>query len=568
MERLNRPPHRRSKPPPPPRTITILDAINDPNLFAPHFKNRKTWQPWFSFLASLFGLPLSPDQLDTYRAHTGRTDQPKLPFREAWLVVGRRGGKSFILALTAVYLACFHEWRKFLNVGERGTVMIVAADRKQARTIMRYITGLLRSVPMLRQLIENSTAERITLRNRIIIEIHTASYTSTRGYTIVAALLDELAFWPSDEQSAQPDVEVLNAIKPGMATIPDAMLLCASSPHARRGALWDSYHRHYAKDRDPVLVWRAATRDMNATVPQKFIDQHLEDDPARAAPEYLAEFRSDIEGFVSREAVTACVSVGVRENPPMGGFRYYAFVDPSGGSSDAITLAISHRERTGDVVVIDAVREIRPPLSPEAVVREFALLLKSYGVTKVVGDKYAGMWPREQFRKHGLTYETSELTKSDLYLNLLPLINSTRIDLLDHPRLFNQLISLERRTARSGKDSIDHPPGAHDDVANSVAGAAVLAAARRTPMRFSQEVKQWAAIPQRVEGRWISFGVRKRALVNIDQRPGTLPSSPAPEPVMPRSPGISASGRLVDGTSTTRTPMTEFIQTINSRDQP
>jgi phage terminase large subunit-like protein len=264
MERLERAPPRSR-----PKTVTIIDACADPNLFGPHFRNKKTWAPWFSFLATLFGLPLTPDQLDTYRQHTGRTDPPTTPHREAWLVVGRRGGKSFVLALTAVYLATFHDWRRFLNVGERGTVMIVAADRKQARTIMRYITGLLRSVPMLRQLIENSTAERITLRNRIIIEIHTASYTSTRGYTIVAALLDELAFWPSDEQSAQPDVEVLNAIKPGMATIPDAMLLCASSPHARRGALWDSYHRHYGKDHDPVLVWRAATRKMNATVPQR-----------------------------------------------------------------------------------------------------------------------------------------------------------------------------------------------------------------------------------------------------------------------------------------------------------
>jgi hypothetical protein len=563
MERLERAPR---QPPPRPKTVTILDAINDPNLFGPHFKNRKTWNAWFSFLATLFGLPLTPDQLSTYRQYTGRTDPPTQPHREAWLVVGRRGGKSFVLALTAVYLACFHDWRKFLNVGERGTVMIVAADRKQARTIMRYIQGLLRSVPMLRQLVENGTEERINLRNRITVEIHTASYTSTRGYTIVAALLDELAFWPSDEASAQPDVEVLNAIKPGMATIPDAMLLCASSPHARRGALWDSYHRHYGKDHDPVLVWRAATREMNATVPQKFIDQHLEDDPARAAAEYLAEFRSDIEGFVSREAVTACVSQGVREYPPTGGIRYWAFVDPSGGSSDSMTLAIGHRERTGDVVVIDAIREIKPPFSPEAVVREFALLLKGYGIGRVVGDKYAGEWPREQFRKHGLAYETSEHTKSDLYLNLLPLINSTRIDLLDHPRLFNQLIGLERRTARSGKDSIDHPPGAHDDIANAVAGAAGLAA-RKTPLRISQSVKEWASIPQRVDGRWISFGIRSPALVNIDPRPGAVPVGSPPTPVLPVAPGVSASSRLLDGTSTTRTPTTTFISTLNPRSE-
>jgi hypothetical protein len=69
--------------------------------------------------------------------------------------------------------------------------------------------------------------------------------------------------------------------------------------------------------------------------------------------------------------------------------------------------------------------------------------------------------------------------KSDIYLNLLPLINSDRVELLDHPRLTAQLCSLERRTSRGGKDSIDHPPGAHDDVVNAAAGAIIYAAQRR-----------------------------------------------------------------------------------------
>jgi hypothetical protein len=61
-------------------------------------------------------------------------------------------------------------------------------------------------------------------------------------------------------------------------------------------------------------------------------------------------------------------------------------------------------------------------------------------------------------------------------VHLLPLLNSGRIELLDHQRLVAQLCGLERRTSRAGKDSIDHVPGSFDDVANCVAGAAVLAA--------------------------------------------------------------------------------------------
>jgi hypothetical protein len=104
--------------------------------------------------------------------------------------------------------------------------------------------------------------------------------------------------------------------------------------------------------------------------------------------EYGAQFRNDIESFVSREAVEACVTPGVRERPPVSDVRYSAFVDPSGGSADSMTLAIGHR--LDDVTVLDAVRERRPPFSPEDVVAEFAALLKSYRITKVQGDRYAG----------------------------------------------------------------------------------------------------------------------------------------------------------------------------------
>jgi hypothetical protein len=116
-----------------------------------------------------------------------------------------------------------------------------------------------------------------------------------------------------------------------------------------------------------------------------------------------------------------------------------------------------------------------PLFSPDDVVKEFAGTLKSYGIARVKGDRYGGEWPREVFRKHGVEYSVADKAKNDLYRDLLPLLNSGRVELLDLPRLVAQLCSLERRTARGGRDSIDHPPGAHDDVANCVAGVAVTA---------------------------------------------------------------------------------------------
>jgi hypothetical protein len=456
--------------------VNIIEAATDPKVFGPFFKDAQTWSAWRTFLKVLFGIPLDGGERQLFRECTGREEPEKGGHSEAWLIIGRRGGKSFVLALIAVFLASFRDWRPFLGPGEVATIMVIAQDRRQARHIMRYVKGLLGGVPMLARSVRGETRETITLTNRVLIEIHSASFRSTRGYTIVAALLDELAFWPTDN-AAEPDYEVVNAISPGMATIPGAMLLCASSPYARKGALWDAHRKHFGKDGDPVLVWQADTRRMNPTVPQRWIDEKMERDPASAAAEYGAQFRSDIESFINREAVEACVSIGVRERPPLSGTWYKAFVDPSGGSgTDSMTMAIGHRE--GGHAVIDVVREVRPRFSPEAVVEEFCPLLRAYHVSSVQGDKFAGEWPREQFKKRGISYEPAARPKSDLYRDLLPAINSRRIELLDHPRLVQQIVGLERRTAWGGRDSIDHADGQHDDIANACAGLTAMLASK------------------------------------------------------------------------------------------
>jgi hypothetical protein len=455
----------------------IIDAIHDQRLFADWFSDDwSSWNAWFAFLAALFALPMDDAQLAIYRECSGRSDPPKAIAREAWLVCGRRAGKSFILALVAVFLAAFHDYRPYLSPGERGTILIIAADRKQARVILRYVSALLKGVPMLQTLISRETAEGFDLANSVSIEVATCSFRSVRGYTLVAGLLDEVAFWRA-EDSSEPDFEVLNALRPGMSTIPNSMLLCASSPYARRGVLWEAHRQHHGKEHDPTLVWQAATRIMNPSVPQSFIDAEMERDPASAQAEYLAKFRADIEAFISREAVEACISAGTYERGRVEGFKYTAFCDPSGGSSDSMTLAIAHKE--SGLAVLDAIRERKPPFSPEDVVDDFASLLKTYGITKVLGDRYAGEWVKEPFRKHHISYESAAKPKSDLYRDFLPIVNSRKADLLDHPKLLQQLVGLERRVARSGKDSIDHAPGAHDDICNAAAGALVNVGARK-----------------------------------------------------------------------------------------
>ncbi len=459
--------------------MNLIEACKDPELFRPWFKDPATWQAWFAFLGALFALPMTEDQLDLYKQCTGRDAAPAAPSEESWLICGQRSGKSFVMALVAVYLGTFKSYVQYLQTGERAMVLVIAADRRQARVCMRYVSGLLNRIPMLKAMIDNETTLSVDLANSVTIEIGTASYRTTRGYTYAAAIADETAYWPGDD-AAEPDYLILDSIRPGLATIPGAMLLCASSPYSRRGALWDAYRRFYGKADGP-LVWRAATRTMNPTVSQAVIDRALERDEASAKSEYLAEFRSDLEALLTREAIAAVIDEGVRERPRDSRLQYVGFVDPSGGSSDSMTLGIAHRE--GERAVVDAVRERRPPFSPEAVVQEFAQLLKAYGLGTVQGDRYGGEWPRERFRAHGIDYRLADMTRSELYLALVPAINSGLVDLIDNPRLENQLIALERRTSRGGRDMVDHPPNGHDDLANAVAGAIARCMTRKAIVR-------------------------------------------------------------------------------------
>jgi hypothetical protein len=475
--------------------MNILEALNDDNLFAPHFRG-PSWASWRAFLAALFALPMGAAAAAIYRAATGRHNCPASPFHEAALIVGRRGGKSRALATIAVFLATFRDYAQFLAPGEVATVAVLAANRAQARIIFRYIIGLLRGIPLLSSMVAGETGEAIELSNRVVIEIGTASFRTIRGYSFAAILCDEIAFWRSDETSANPDTEILRALRPGMANIPGSILLMASSPYAKRGELYSAHRRHFGKDDARVLVWKADTATMNPGIDPAIISEAYESDPEAARAEYGAEFRDDLADFVTREIVDACTAWGRSELPPEPGVTYAAFCDPSGGANDAMTLAVAHL-RDGAVCVLDSVLEVRPPFDPERAVAECAAVLRRFGVTRVVGDRYASEWPKARFREHGIVFEQSARPKSDIYHDLLPLLNARRIELLEHPRLSAQLVGLERRTARGGRDSIDHTPGGHDDLANAAAGVLVNLDLDRRPalVQLRDLLNDGAALP-------------------------------------------------------------------------
>jgi hypothetical protein len=354
----------------------------------------------------------------------------------------------------------------------------LACDREQAKIVLGYTHAYFTDVPLLKQMVERETAQGFELSNAVDIAVATNSFRVARGRAVLCAILDEVAFYRS-EDSATPDVETFRALEPGLASLRDSMMIGISSPYRRKGLLYSKFQKHFGTDDDDdVLVIRAPTTALNPTIDPAIIDKALRDDPEAARAEWLAEWRDDLADFVGIEALRACVKDGVHERRPERRHRYTAFVDPSGGASDSMTLAISHRE--ADTVILDALREFRAPFNPEAAVAEFADLLKKYRLARVTGDRYAGEWPSTAFRRHGVHYVTSDRSKSEIYLDALPLLNAGAADLLDNERLLNQLAGLTRRTTRGGRDSIDHAPGAHDDLANAACGALVMAESKRT----------------------------------------------------------------------------------------
>jgi phage terminase large subunit-like protein len=188
---------------------TIVEALEHPDLWRRWLRDDpSTWSAWFAFLRALFGLMLSKAELKIFQECTGRTTPRAGGYLEATLIIGRRGGKSLVLAICAVFLAVFKKWPGV--AGERKVIIVCASTARQARSIHNYCRALITEVPALAPMLIRETATELDLDNGISIVIEVADYRSVRGTSICAALLDEVAFWQAE--GASPDKEVVTAV--------------------------------------------------------------------------------------------------------------------------------------------------------------------------------------------------------------------------------------------------------------------------------------------------------------------------------------------------------------------
>lgn len=449
-------------------------------LAGPEFSG-PTWAAWRVIARLIDGDAqlLNPEERVLALKLTGRTVLPTTAPREVFIGAGRRGGKSRFGALVATWLAAA-EYPQ-LAAGETAIIAHIAPDKRQAEIDLDYARGIVKGSKLLRAELIGDTADGLEFAHRTRLEVATASYRTVRGRTLAGGIIDESAFLRADD-SALPDKELVRALRPGLLTL-RGLLLVISSPHRKLGILYDAHRKFYGNDAAMHGIYiQATSRELNPRIDEQDVAEAMEDDAAAAQSEYLGLFRADLQGFIDDATVDGAIVPGRRMLPRSLTCKHVAFCDPSGGRADSFTLGIAHQEpppaggRQAGRVVLDVLQAVAPPFDPEVAVSGIAETLKSYGLSEVHGDQYAGEWVSAAFRRHGVTYRPSELTRSEIYLEVLPLFSQGRVELLDLPVLRTQLLVLERRTRAGGKDSVDHPRGAHDDYCNSACGALRLAA--------------------------------------------------------------------------------------------
>jgi len=462
--------------------VNIVEAIKDAQLFRPFLADKRgsiaTWHNWLGALRVLYGLPVAGNRREVVRQCSGREPDllPKDGFDAALFLTGRRSGKSRIAAIIGAYESVIAGHEHKLDKGEQGLVAICAPTKPQSRIVKGYMRAIFEA-PLLASYVERETQPGFDLVNGIRVEVITGDFRVVRGFTLVAAIIDEIAFMGLDEESmVKSDTELIRAVQPALATT-NGKLIAITTPYAKKGWCYKTYQKNHANNEGRVLVLNCPSRLLNPTLSQRIIDQALAEDLAAAKSEYLGEFRDDVGEYLPRSVITALVVEGRDELQPNPENLYVAFCDVSGGRGDDAALAIAHKhERT---VVVDLIRRYRPPFNPHEVCADMAGELRRFRIKRITGDNYAADFTAKAFENCGISYRKCEKVKSALYLELLPRLCSREIELLDNDVLVNQLAGLERRTRSGGKDIIDHPARGHDDVANAVAGVAELAATKR-----------------------------------------------------------------------------------------
>jgi hypothetical protein len=497
-------------------------AISDRKLLGEHWKTLST--PQKVVLKAFYGLSLSDEELETWAILQGNCTYDELGYTTGWkpleyvpkeyhtlvLNVGRRSGKTDRIMSTAfAYEVTLGGHAQYVRPGQEFKALFVAQTIDDAMRNMQFPRMNLEESPLLKEAFDGTPLDKIIrLKNGLDIVAEPPTIKSSRGHAIPVVLLDEFAFWYTNEGAANPDYEVLAAVRYSMAQFPHAKKLLGTTPWVEEGLAYKyskagtegrllkcddcanaqaelCSHKLKAREAyDGVLVIRATTAQMqNPLITRPRLVVIFNEDPDSFPRESRAEFIKSKSGFLNPEKVERAVWKGKfahdalpRRNRPEDPVPIYiATLDPA-FRKDSFTFQICHHDpRLG--VVQDRLMWWNPvkgaPLNPKVVLDEIRPVLKEFHISGVFSDQYQleslqqlaldNTEGRYTFSITGVDFTGT--SKAKLCGSFRMLLNQERIKLLDNEELKTQLQQLERRLLQSGHVQIAAPAGKHDDYA-------------------------------------------------------------------------------------------------------
>jgi hypothetical protein len=448
-------------------------------------------------LKCVYGLPLeTANELQYWSAQQGYAEYDNLgyilstevipyrpkKYREAWMIVGRRGGKSDRFASTIIaYEACYGGHEKFISRGQPAFCFLISQDLRNAAANLHFVRAAVEAGTIGYNLIDQPvTRYALRLKNGLTIACLPPTTKAVRGFANPISVFDEIGIWYQEADSANPDFEVYRAVRPGQMQFPDALIVGISSPYNKAGLLYSYWEAgtdgHKAKNVDKqdfrnVIVIHGPTAALgNPLVTRESLEDEQARDPKAFEREVLAVFQDSVSGFLNTTLLKAAVDRGLTERPYNARYTYVAAIDPA-FRNDAFGFSIFHMDENG-MVVQDAVRRYVAPhgqsLNPSSIFTDLQPVIEQYHVAYVFSDQYhleslAQIAPSFGFMIEGVPFKASN--KAQIFGSLQMLLNQGRLKLLDDPTTVRELASLEKKLTQTGVVQIHAPQGQHDDMA-------------------------------------------------------------------------------------------------------
>lgn len=435
-------------------------------------------------------------------------------YTELWAIIGRRAGKSASLqSFVIAYEAALGGHDEDIMPGQECTIYLVAQKLDIAQKNMSFVSGILHSSPLIEKYIEGEIAGKITLKNGITIEPSQPSIKAQRGLACPILGLDEVSFWYKDAENANPDYEVIRALRWAQVQFSHKKRVGISSPWSKQGVLWDN-HQAGTKGykltdlskrdeyKDTLVCFGTTASFENPRVTRADLAKERLADLEGFERESLCIFPDSVSGFFSRELVerAAAKGHGISERPPVDWEKskilptYVAAMDPA-FRKDSFGFGIGHRDHNNNLV-LDVLRKWTPMKGkkndPKLILTEIKQLCDLYKVDMVYSDQYQLEALQVLAQDMGFLIIGEDFTgksKAKIFGSLANLTNQQKLVLLDPniktadsaaDELVEQLIFLERKQMGMGNIRISAPDGKHDDMACMLALIAYFAV-RLTP---------------------------------------------------------------------------------------